>query len=75
MKEKDVEISASPRYMSPIVKQDLARLDKDTESRRSAMDSLKHFVENLDPASMPRFLAQVITVHVPLSSQILSFTR
>ncbi|OAE28341.1 hypothetical protein AXG93_2490s1320 [Marchantia polymorpha subsp. ruderalis] len=59
MKEKDVEISASPRYMSPIVKQDLARLDKDTESRRSAMDSLKHFVENLDPASMPRFLAQV----------------
>ncbi|KAL3684304.1 hypothetical protein R1sor_002326 [Riccia sorocarpa] len=59
MKEKDADSSPSPRYMSPIVKQDLARLEKDTESRRSAMNSLKHLVENLDPGSMPRFLAQV----------------
>jgi hypothetical protein len=44
------------QYMSPLVKQDLAKLDKDGESRCIAMDSLKHYVENLEPASMPRFL-------------------
>jgi hypothetical protein len=47
------------QYMSPLVKQDLAKLEKDGESRRIAMDSLKHCVENLEPASVPRFLAQV----------------
>ncbi|CAM6082524.1 unnamed protein product [Calypogeia fissa] len=59
MKEKEPGPSLGVPYMSPLVKQDLARLDKDGESRRSAMNSLKQFVENLDPGTMPRFLAQV----------------
>lgn len=59
MREKETEPKPGAPYMSPLVKQDLARLDKDGESRRSAMNSLKQFVENLDPGSMPRFLAQV----------------
>ncbi|XP_024376981.1 uncharacterized protein [Physcomitrium patens] len=46
-------------YMSPLVRQDLARLDKDGDSRRVALFALKQYVENLDPGSVPRFLAQV----------------
>ncbi len=57
--EKMKEEGGGMQYMSPLVKQDLAKLDKDGESRRVAMDSLKHCVENLEPASVPRFLAQV----------------
>jgi hypothetical protein len=45
--------------MSPLVKQDLAKLEKDGESRRVALHALKQFVENLEPSSVPRFLAQV----------------
>lgn len=46
-------------YMSPLVKQDLAKLEKDGESRRVALHALKQCVENLEPSSVPRFLAQV----------------
>jgi len=46
-------------YMSPLVKQDLAKLEKDGESRRVALHALKQCVENLQPSSVPRFLAQV----------------
>jgi hypothetical protein len=49
----------SLRYLSPVVKQDLAELDKDGERRRIAMQSLKAFVDQLDCVSMPRFLNQV----------------
>lgn len=47
------------RHMSALVKQDLAKLCEDGESRRIAMNSLKSFVEQLHSSSLPRFLAQV----------------
>lgn len=53
------EDEGAVRYMSPLVKQDLAKLEKDGESRRVALHALKQFVENLEPSSVPRFLAQV----------------
>jgi hypothetical protein len=53
------EEEAGPRYLSPLVKQDLAKLDSDGESRRLALKSLKQFIEQLDSTSMPKFLAQV----------------
>jgi len=45
--------------MSPLVKQNLAKLDKDGKSCRVAMDFLKHYVEDLELASMPCFDMQV----------------
>jgi hypothetical protein len=56
---KEEESVLSLRYLSPVVKQDLAELDKDGERRRIAMQSLKAFVDQLDCVSMPRFLNQV----------------
>jgi len=53
------EEEGAMRYMSPLVKQDLAKLEKDGESRRVAFNALKQFVETLEPSSVPRFLAQV----------------
>ena len=53
------EEEAGTRYLSPLVKQDLATLDSDGESRRLALKSLKQFIEQLDATSMPKFLAQV----------------
>lgn len=53
------EEEGATRYMSPLVKQDLAKLEKDGESRRVAFNALKQFVETLEPSSVPRFLAQV----------------
>jgi hypothetical protein len=50
--------SSSRSYLSPVVRQDLAKLEKGGESRRIAMTMLKQFVEHLDPGSVPRFLAQ-----------------
>lgn len=45
--------------MSPLVKQDLAKLEKEGDSRRVALHALKQIVENMEPTSVPRFLAQV----------------
>jgi len=59
LRAKKMEEGRGMQYMSPLVKQDLAKLDKDGESRCIAMDSLKHYVENLEPASMPRFLVLI----------------
>lgn len=50
---------AGARYLSPSVKQDLAKLDTDGESRRFALKSLKQVIEQLDATSMPKFLSQV----------------
>lgn len=55
MKEEE----AGMRHLGPLVKADLANLDADAESRRIALKSLKQFVEQLDTASMSRFLTQV----------------
>jgi hypothetical protein len=57
MKEEE----AGMRHLGPLVKADLANLDADAESRRIALKSLKQFVEQLDTASMSRFLTQVKT--------------
>lgn len=53
------EDEAGMRHLGPLVKADLANLDADGESRRIALKSLKQFVEQLDTASMSRFLTQV----------------
>ncbi|KAF2306950.1 hypothetical protein GH714_022698 [Hevea brasiliensis] len=47
------------RNLSPIVRQELANLDKDADSRRSAMRALKSYVKGLDSKAIPLFLAQV----------------
>jgi hypothetical protein len=62
---KEEESVVSSRYLSPVVKQDLAELDKDGERRRIAMQSLKAFVDQLDYVSMPRFLNQVLETREP----------
>ncbi|KAH7433640.1 hypothetical protein KP509_07G078700 [Ceratopteris richardii] len=52
--------SARRRYPSPMIKQDLAKLGKDAESRRAALASLRSVVEeHVDSVSLPRFLQQV----------------
>jgi hypothetical protein len=48
-----VEKEGGMQYMNPLMKQNLAKFDKDGKSRCIAMDSLKHYVENLEPSSMP----------------------
>ncbi|EFH68147.1 hypothetical protein ARALYDRAFT_474709 [Arabidopsis lyrata subsp. lyrata] len=45
--------------LNPILRQELANLDKDTESRKSAMKALKSYVKDLDSKAIPGFLAQV----------------
>ncbi|KAK9157719.1 hypothetical protein Scep_004293 [Stephania cephalantha] len=47
------------RNLSPVVRRELANLDKDAESRRSAMKALKSYVKDLDSKAIPLFLAQV----------------
>ncbi|KAJ9179919.1 hypothetical protein P3X46_008230 [Hevea brasiliensis] len=47
------------RNLSPILRQELANLDKDADSRRSAMRALKSYVKGLDSKAIPIFLAQV----------------
>ncbi|KAF4368566.1 hypothetical protein F8388_018690 [Cannabis sativa] len=47
------------RSLSPILKRELANLDKDADSRRSAMKALKTYVKDLDSKAIPLFLAQV----------------
>ncbi|PON86862.1 Coatomer beta subunit [Trema orientale] len=47
------------RSLSPILKRELANLDKDADSRRSAMKALKSYVKDLDSKAIPLFLAQV----------------
>ncbi len=54
MREED-----GARYLSPLVKQDLAKLDTDGDTRRLAVQSLKLVVEQLDAATLPRFISQV----------------
>lgn len=57
--EKMKEEGRRMQYMSLLVKQDQAKLDKDGESYCIAMESLKHCVENLESTSMPHFLTLV----------------
>lgn len=45
--------------LNRVLRQELANLDKDTESRKSAMKALKSYVKDLDSKAIPSFLAQV----------------
>lgn len=47
------------RSLSPVLRQELANLEKDSESRKSAMKALKSYVKDLDCKAIPLFLAQV----------------
>ncbi|XP_010550729.1 PREDICTED: uncharacterized protein LOC104821510 [Tarenaya hassleriana] len=45
--------------LNPILRQELANLDKDADSRKSALKALKSYVKDLDSKAIPAFLAQV----------------
>lgn len=47
------------RNLSPILRQELANLDKDADSRKQAMKALKLYVKDMDTKAIPLFLAQV----------------
>ncbi|KAL2923218.1 Protein SINE1 [Bienertia sinuspersici] len=47
------------RNLSPALRQELAKLEKDGDSRRSAMKALKVYVKDMDSKAIPLFLAQV----------------
>ncbi|KAL3834928.1 hypothetical protein ACJIZ3_009664 [Penstemon smallii] len=47
------------RSLSPILRKELENLDKDADSRKSAMKALKSHVKDLDPKGIPMFIAQV----------------
>ncbi|KAK7396165.1 hypothetical protein VNO78_16976 [Psophocarpus tetragonolobus] len=47
------------RSLSPMVRRELANLDKDEDSRKSAMKALKSYVKDLDFKAIPVFLAKV----------------
>lgn len=56
------------RNLSPVLRRELANLDKDADSRKSAMKALKSYVKDLDSQAIPRFLAQVSETQEPGSS-------
>ncbi|OIW12280.1 hypothetical protein TanjilG_06069 [Lupinus angustifolius] len=47
------------RTLSPMLQRQLENLDKDEDSRKSAMRALKSYVKNMDFKTIPTFLAQV----------------
>ncbi|CAK8532977.1 unnamed protein product [Lathyrus sativus] len=47
------------RNLSPVLQRELENLDKDADSRKSAMRALKSYVKDLDFRTIPIFLAQV----------------
>ncbi|GFY99870.1 ARM repeat superfamily protein [Actinidia rufa] len=47
------------RSISPILRRELENLDKDADSRKSAMKALRSYVKDLDSKAIPLFLAQV----------------
>lgn len=47
------------RNLSPVLRRELENLDKDADSRKSAMRALKSYVKDLDYKTIPIFLAQV----------------
>ena len=53
------------RNLSPIVRRELANLDKDADSRKSAMKALRSYVKDLDSSAIPLFLAQVSETKEP----------
>ncbi|XP_074563917.1 protein SINE1-like [Curcuma longa] len=47
------------RSLSPLLRQELANLDKDADCRRSAMKALKTYAKDLDSKAIPHFLSEV----------------
>ncbi|EPS68790.1 hypothetical protein M569_05978, partial [Genlisea aurea] len=47
------------RCLSPVLRQELENLDKDSDSRKSAIKALKSYVKDLDTTAIPLFLAKV----------------
>ncbi|KAL0912234.1 hypothetical protein M5K25_018196 [Dendrobium thyrsiflorum] len=47
------------RNLSPLVQEELQKLEKDPESRRLAMKTLKSYATNIESKAIPQFLAQV----------------
>lgn len=47
------------RSLSPILRREFENLDKDADSRKSAMKALKSYVKDLDSKAIPTFLAHV----------------
>ncbi|XP_076881976.1 protein SINE1-like [Bidens hawaiensis] len=47
------------RDLSPLLKQEFENLDKDADSRKSAMKAIKSYVKDLDSNAVPIFLAEV----------------
>ena len=47
------------RSLSPMLQREIQNLDKDADSRKSAMRALKSYVKDLDTKTIPIFLAQV----------------
>ncbi|XP_020104770.1 uncharacterized protein LOC109721531 [Ananas comosus] len=56
------------RSLSPLLRQELANLGKDADSRRSAMKALKSYAKDLDSKAIPHFLAEVSDTKGSLSS-------
>ncbi|CAA7388172.1 unnamed protein product [Spirodela intermedia] len=50
---------ARGRNLSPALLQELEKLEKDADSRKSALKALKSYVKDLDTKAIPLFLAQV----------------
>ncbi|KAF8395974.1 hypothetical protein HHK36_017585 [Tetracentron sinense] len=64
------KVSSMGRNLSPVplLQRELANLDKDANSRKSAMKALKTYVKDLDSKAIPHFLAQVSETKDPGSS-------
>lgn len=56
------------RNLSPTLRRELENLDKDADSRKSAMKALKAYVKDLDSKAIPLFLAQVFESKGPGST-------
>jgi hypothetical protein len=61
------------RNLSPLLRQELANLDKDSDSRKSAMKALKSYVKGLDCKAIPQFLAQVSETRLGLCPMNIQF--
>ncbi|KAG6603492.1 Protein SINE1, partial [Cucurbita argyrosperma subsp. sororia] len=55
----ETQRSFMSKNLSPILRREFANLDKDADTRRSAMKALKTYVKELDSKAIPVFLAQV----------------
>ncbi|XP_038883420.1 protein SINE1 [Benincasa hispida] len=55
----ETQRSFMTKNLSPMLRREFANLDKDADSRRSAMKALRTYVKELDSKAIPVFLAQV----------------